>query len=301
MREKKDMEFGKTPLLNDVDWSLPADDPLSLEFLGRRPAAGETQIRLGTPAWGHKEWVGKIYPPGTKAIDYLSFYAKNFATIELNTTHYRIPTAEQVRTWVSKVPESFLFCPKIPQSISHSAGGLTDAAELRRWLESIAHFGPHLGPCFLQLPPTFSDVRKAELFHFLKSWPDDLPLSLELRHPCWFEEGRVRPALTRYLQSRGIGLVITDVAGRRDVLHTSISADFVLLRFIGNNLHESDFTRCQAWSERLAQWSRRGLKEIFFFVHEPDDVSAPEMANQVIRDLNDTTGAGLPPLQWVSC
>lgn len=288
------MKFGKLQDLRQVDWSLPEDDPAGAAFLAGRGGGG-LRIFFGAPAWGHPAWLGKIYPPGTKRADYLAHYARYFTCIELNTTHYRIPSVEQVGKWVAQVPAGFQFCPKIFQGLSHTRGGLADAELLHSWFAALAAFGGNLGPSFLQLPPHFDYGLKGELFAFLRSWPDEFPLALEFRHPSWFAEGgRILPALTQYLQSRGIGLVITDVAGRRDVLHTSISAEFALVRFVGNELHPTDFPRAQAWAERFARWEKLGLRRLFLFVHEPDDVSVPEMTEFFLRELSARGGWEFP-------
>ena len=281
------MEFGKlhdVSLLDLNDWHLPAEDVLVPSFLKAFDRT-ETQLFIGAPAWSHKEWIGKIYPAKTKSTDYLFHYSRYFNTIELNTTHYRIPTPEQTQKWIEKVPENFVFCPKVFQGISHDYAGLTDLDLLRSWFDFLNNLRNHCGPSFLQLPPHFDYNKKAVLFKFLQLWPDHYRLALEFRHPSWFQDGVIIPALTRYLQSRNIGLVITDVAGRRDVLHSSISAPFTLIRFIGNELHSTDYIRAQKWNERLNHWSQQGLQEVFFFVHQPDDISIPEMT-EYLKNLS---------------
>jgi uncharacterized protein YecE (DUF72 family) len=291
------MEFGKLEHIEHVNWDLPKEDPLTAPYLNSfKTEHHATQFYIGAPAWGRKEWIGSIYPPKTPQSEFLFHYSRNFNTIELNTTHYRIPTPENVKLWVSKVPADFIFLPKIPQLISHEPGGLRDMDLLSTWIESIDLFGSNLGPCFLQLPPTFSYAFKSELFQFLKSWPNYYELTIELRHPSWFENGHVLAPLVEYLQGRKIGLVITDVAGRRDVLHCSVSAPFSMLRFIGNSLHPSDFLRAELWSQRLALWQKQGLKKFFFIVHQPDDIKTPEMADWVIGNLNKVCKASLTAL-----
>lgn len=287
------MEFGKISNLEPVDWTMPAAE------ISFRPAGDPPRVLLGTPAWGHREWVGKIYPPKTPASDYLRHYSRSFSTIELNTTHYRIPDEKLVSRWLAMVPEEFLFCPKVYQGLSHGPGGLVDRGLKDEWLRSLDFFGAHLGPSFLQLPPNFDYARKAELFHFLRDWPDSKPLALEFRHPSWFTPERaILPALGRYLRERSMGLVITDVAGRRDLLHGSVTAPFALVRFIGNSLHPTDFSRLADWAERLKLWREAGVERIFFFVHQPDDLLAPEMAESAIGVFNAALRAGLAPLAW---
>lgn len=291
------MEFGKLANIDKVDWSLSPDSPLSLHYLENLPNQKSLEFRIGAPLWGTQEWVGLIYPPGTKRGDFLYHYSRNFNTIELNTTHYRIPTAAQTEQWISQVPENFLFCPKVLQAISHE--GLLDQILLKSWWDFLSVLKPRLGPSFLQFPPNFSYQHKGLLHRFLQAWPRDFDLALEFRHPSWFQDGQILPALTEHLQKLGIGLVITDVAGRRDVTHASISAPYSMLRFIGNNLHPSDLTRAQAWAEKIKVWGEHGLQKMFVFVHEPEDLPVIEMTQKMIQELNERSGAELRPLQGV--
>lgn len=279
------MEFGKLPNVDTINWKLPDDDKSSLEFLNKQNQQSQLKVYFGAPAWSHKEWIGKLYPPKTKSTEFLYHYSRNFGCIELNTSHYRIPTPEQTQKWLVQVPAEFVFCPKVFQGISHERGGLLNGSLHSEWFEFLASLSTHLGPSFMQLPPYFDYSMKAQLFHFLQSWPREYELALEFRHPTWFENGRILPALTQYLQSKRIGLVITDVAGRRDVLHTSISADFSMLRFIGNSLHPSDYTRAQDWIARLKVWQKAGLQRVYFFVHEPDDLLSPEMTDYFYKQM----------------
>lgn len=257
-----------------------------MRFLRANPSRDRRlDIKIGAPAWGRKEWVGKIYPEKTPATQFLHWYSRYFSCVELNTTHYRIPSDHQVSTWKSLAAEGFIFCPKVYQGISHERTGLLDRSLLASWHHFVDALAEKAGPSFLQLPPYFDYSMKAQLFSFLKSWPDAHRLALEFRHPSWFENGKIIPALTSYLQTRGIGLVITDVAGRRDVLHTSISSDFVMLRFIGNNLHPSDQSRAQQWTDRFSKWQSAGLSALYLFVHEPDDLTTPEMTEIFLQHL----------------
>ena len=118
------MEFGKLPDISQVDFRLPADPPGNAEILRNFPVRNphfvipvgnlipnpQSPIRnpkvsgqvpqslyVGATGWSVKEWVGKIYPKGTKTTEYLRHYSRQFNTIELNTTHYRIPDSFTVQ------------------------------------------------------------------------------------------------------------------------------------------------------------------------------------------------------------
>lgn len=284
------MEFGKLESIEHIKWDLPPDTDQTVSYLQSLPRS-QTQWYLGTPSWGSRTWLGKIYPRQANTSQFLHHYSRAFNTIELNTTHYRIPDEELIKSWREEVPNGFLFCPKFPQLISHRPNGLQDKTTIKTWQNSLEQFGENLGVSWIQLPPYFDYSQRAILHRFLEQWPSELPLALELRHSSWFEKGAILPALVAYLQKRGIGLVITEVAGRQDVLHTSISAPFVLLRFIGNELHPSDFARAENWCERLNAWTRLGLQRVFLFAHQPDDIACPEFTEYLVELFNRRVNA----------
>ena len=83
-----------------------------------------------------------------------------------------------------------------------------------------------------------------------------------------------------------IGTVITDVSGRRDVLHNTLTTPNLTLRFVGNELHPTDYTRIDAWCDRLVAWLEMGLKNAYIFVHCGENKFAPELTKYWIDRLN---------------
>jgi uncharacterized protein YecE (DUF72 family) len=97
------------------------------------------------------------------------------------------------------------------------------------------------------------------------------------------------------LRESGIGTVITDSAGRRDCVHMKLTAPVAFIRFVGNNLHPTDYTRINAWAGRLKSWIDQGLREIYFIIHSPDELYAPELALYAVEELNRQCGTSLNP------
>lgn len=292
------MEFGKLDNIDSVNWTLPVDDPKNSSHLSDSSSTipADFKLYLGTPAWGAKSWIGKIYPPKTPPQEFLHHYSRNFTCIELNTTHYRIPDEKTVHDWQSQVPANFKFCPKVHKDISHARNGLVDKQMILHWLHFLDNIRDHLGPSFIQLHEMFAYKDKMLLFQFLENWPAEFKLTLELRHPSWFQSGAILPALGDYLHRKNIGLVITDVAGRRDVLHSTLSADWSLIRLIGNNLHSSDELRLQSWSKRLSQWRELGLKEAYLFLHQPDDIMTIEFSEMAFEIFKQAGFSDIPKI-----
>lgn len=281
------MKFGKASDLTGIDFRLPEADERSLAVLGQLPPLPQLPTLLGSTAWGCKEWVGKIYPRGTKPTYFLDAYQRSFDTIELNTTHYRTPTAETVMRWREQVAENkgFQFCPKWPQSISHYSGLNPDDPRIREFLTALSHFGPTLGWSWIQLPEHFGPEKLRAIEAFCSVLPRGIRLAWEFRHPDWFADGQLIAPIRDLLEALGMAAIITDVAGRRDVCHASLTAPVAIVRWVGNALHPTDAARIEAWAERLAQWQQQGLQQAILFIHQPDEILAPEATDLFVKAL----------------
>jgi uncharacterized protein YecE (DUF72 family) len=291
------MKFGKLADIENVDFRLPPDAPSNASILAGNPhQTRPTHLYLGCTGWSMKEWVGSVYPKGAKTKDFLRHYSHQFNTIELNTTHYRIPDATTIQRWYQESAEDFRFCPKVPQSISHSKQLGLGTDLIPTFCHSVAGLEEKLGCCFIQLPPYFKTDQIPLLEKFLKAFSSDIPLAVELRHESWFETEEVIVGWLQMLNGFGVSAVITDVAGRRDVLHMGISSSIAMIRFVGNGLHPSDYRRADEWVQRLKSWSGPGLHEVYLFPHEPDNILAPQMATyfhqQIVRHLPEAAIRG---------
>jgi uncharacterized protein YecE (DUF72 family) len=281
------MDFGKVSYaeLDLVDFSLPPEPAENSRVLpGKRTS--DPAVYVGCPRWGVKEWVGKLYPKGTKDAHFLDEYVKQFNCIELNSTFYNLYDEAAIAKWTEKAGDhKFKFCPKVFQGISHE-GSLTEKASLMHAFEkSMAAFDNHLGPAFLQLNDGFGPQRKKDLQYFVHTLPTALQLFVEVRHPGWFVTAELE-WLADMLHAVNKGIVITDTAGRRDVCHMRLSMPKAMVRFVANNLHPTDYTRINAWIERMAHWMDAGLEELYFFVHMANEKHSPELAGYLIDGLN---------------
>ncbi|RMG79927.1 MAG: DUF72 domain-containing protein, partial [Bacteroidetes bacterium] len=209
------MEFGKLEDLTGVDFRLPDDPPFNrATFDNLFTDKNLPRVYVGATGWAMKEWVGTVYPPGAKTRDFLYHYARQFNTIELNTTHYRVPDVPTIERWRRLTPPDFRFCPKLPQTVSHSRFLGKGTEILREFCAAVAGLEERLGCCFIQLPPWFEPERLPVLAAFLEGFPPEIPLAVEVRHPDWFNDpARLRDFLD-CLQTQGATAVLTDVAGR---------------------------------------------------------------------------------------
>lgn len=289
------MEFGRVTEneLVTIDFSLPAEPISNKVILASKPAKNP-KVYVGCAKWGRPEWVGKIYPPKTKEKDFLQHYVEHYNCIELNATHYKVYGEVGIRKWAEKAKgKDFLFCPKMYQGVTHRGSLKGKDFLTNEFFRGIVAFQEKLGPIFVQVSDTFSPKRKAELFDYLSSLPKDLQFFLEVRHPDWFGKEKEREDMFNFLRDNNMGAVITDTAGRRDCAHMNLTISKAFIRYVGNSLHPSDYTRTDVWIERMKYWLENGLEELYFFMHMHDEATSPELTVYLVDKMNKECGLNL--------
>ncbi len=287
------MNFGRIKELDSINYTLPQNHIGNEKVLGNIKCI-KPKVYVGGVLWSDEAFVGTIYPNWAKAINYSKYYTRQFNTIELNSTHYRIPEIQKIQKWYEQSPPDFRFCPKIPQAISYSRNLSETIYYLNEFHNAIKAFQDKLGMCFLQLPPHFAPNRLNELLDFLDNSPIR-NLAIELRHPEWFTEKLALNVLSNYLYKNNMTLVLTDTPTRRDVLHMRLTNKTALIRFNANDKHESDYKRINEWIERLYTWMQLGLETIYFFIHTPNQINMPELVTYFIQQLKKECGITLTP------
>ena len=216
----------------------------------------------------------------------MTYYSRQFNSIEMNSVFYNMPKAEQVVKWKDKTPEGFKFFPKITQSISHMRR-LDNVEELTEiYCDAISHFEEKLGMCFLQLHENFGVKNFDRLKAFVADFPKAIPLAVEVRSKDWFSDKKVWNEYCEFLQAHNTANVIVDTAGRRDMMHMRLTTPAAFSRFVGCNVDEIDYRRIDDWIERIVQWKDLGLKQLYYFVHQNVEKSSPLFSAYLIEKLN---------------
>jgi uncharacterized protein YecE (DUF72 family) len=251
-------------------------------------------ILIGTQGWNYAAWVGPFYPPGTRATDFLSTYAKAFRAVEVDSTFYAIPDVRAVRAWNERTPPEFTFALKMPREVTHDLR-LRNADDLvRDFLDRARELGPKLGPILLQMGPDFAPDEIAAIERFVPSLPRDLCFALEVRQSSWMRSD-VLPRLLEVLSQYGIALALSDGRWiRRETmldLAQRPTADFLYVRWMGPDRDITDYSRIQfdrseeirAWSEVLK--SAASTKEIYGFFNNHFAGHSPASAREMQRRL----------------
>ncbi|BBM85741.1 DUF72 domain-containing protein [Candidatus Uabimicrobium amorphum] len=290
------MDFGKVENIAKIDFAMPQDHPDNIKLFNSLAKGQQPKIYIGCPAWADKSFVDKIYPAKAKNNEYLTYYSKNFSTIEFNSTYYAIPKSETILGWKEKALPGFKFCPKVPSEISHDKQMMHAEKTTQIFSETISLWEEYLGVCFLVLPPSFAPNRSNILVNYIANFP--LPLAIEFRHPQWFENNATSRNTFQELQNNNVATVITDVAGRRDVLHQRVTSNTAVIRFVGNDLHTTDYQRLDDWVKRLDDWTKNGIDNVYFFMHQHQSALAIDAAIYFVNKLREVCNinAKLPQL-----
>ncbi|MFY0686077.1 MAG: DUF72 domain-containing protein [Cyclobacteriaceae bacterium] len=287
------MKFG-TPedlsVLSKLDLSLPPDHPDNSAL-----QSGEAfNVYIGCSAWGLDEWVGDVFPEGTKKKDYLTEYIRRFQVVELNSTFYNIKKAN-MQSWAEKAKDApFKYCPKFSRRISHIKRLKEEVFELADYfVEMCLGFGDNLGMTFLQMPENFGSKWFERLHDFIKHLPKDFPVAVELRNEDWYE-GEVFDETFTMLKDYNKTAVITDTALNRKIIHQRLTNDKVFVRFAGYEDHPSNLTRLDEWALKLKAWKELGVSEVYFFSKQEDESYAPKFADHMIKAVNQSCGTQIP-------
>jgi uncharacterized protein YecE (DUF72 family) len=130
-------------------------------------------IKVGTSGWSYPSWRPGFYPEGLQPAEFLSFYAERFDTVELNSTGYRLPSADQFRRWAGAVPDGFEFAVKF---------SLTRLDRVTTFLERVLSLGDRLGPVRVVYEGPRDD---GTLSFVLGSVPADVRLAWDFRDESW--------------------------------------------------------------------------------------------------------------------
>jgi uncharacterized protein YecE (DUF72 family) len=130
-------------------------------------------IKIGTSGWSYPSWRPGFYPDGMQPGDFLAFYAERFDTVELNSTGYRLPSADQFRRWADAVPDGFEFAVKF---------SLTRLDRVTTFVERAFALGDRLGPVRV----VYQGPRDDGTLSFVQgSVPEEVRLAWDFRHDSW--------------------------------------------------------------------------------------------------------------------
>jgi uncharacterized protein YecE (DUF72 family) len=186
----------------------------------------EPFVRIGCSGWQYRHWRGAFYPHDLPQARWLEYYVRQFDTVEINNSFYRLPEGTTFASWRQRAPSRFLFAVKASRYLTHMRKLKDPREPLELFLDRAAHLGPRLGPLLYQLPPGWKRDA-ARLGTFVDALPRRHLHAIEFRDPSWYADD-----VLRLLERRHVTLCLHDMtgsaSGRRRV------GGFVYVRFHGS-------------------------------------------------------------------
>jgi uncharacterized protein YecE (DUF72 family) len=247
-------------------------------------------ILTGSASWTDKSLIacGRFYPPDARTAESrLRFYATQFPLVEVDSSFYGMPTAQNARLWVERTPAEFTFNVKafrlftghaaqpqvlhrdIQQALGPGAPRSLRLHDLprelqdelwRRFIEAIAPLraAGKLGAVLFQFSPSVrrSPVGRAVVEEAVSRMPSHL-LSVEFRHRTWFEDAHADETLA---WQRELGVVHTVVDSPRGFANTvpciweATHPALALVRLHGRNAQTWNITHAASSASRFNYW-----------------------------------------------
>ena len=222
-----------------------------------------TLIRLGTSTWTYEGWQGQVYHRGyaksTFARECLGEYCQYqyqdeplFRTVENDSTFYRPPTANQLRHYLTQIPEDFEMCFKvweeitIPSYAKQPRYGTKAGQPNARFLDAKlfnelvltpyreAKFESHAGPFLFEFQRhgMSTDEFCSRLDTFFGQLPKDFQYATEIRNA-----GLIGAEYQKVLETHGVAHVynhwsyMPSLAEQHKLMET-FTAPFTVLRLL---------------------------------------------------------------------
>lgn len=217
----------------------------------------DSPIHIGTSGWSYKHWKELYYPKTVRAAHWLSYYAADFDSTEINGSFYRLPSVETVLRWTEQVPRDFTFCPKMSRYLTHMKKLKDPEEPLERFFGVFEHMKGRMGPVLIQLPPMlrFSYDLADAFYSLLRNRYHAYEFVMEVRHDTWLHDDSLT-LMTRY----NIGLVISHSANEFPYVEL-ITAKNIYVRFHGpERLYASDYgdEQLAKFAEKFRGWMQDG-------------------------------------------
>lgn len=230
-------------------------------------------LRVGTSGFSYPGWAPAFYLTGTRGEAMLPAYATRLSTVELSTSYYRQPSADQAAAWASRTPPAFRFCVKLLRTgvlRAYSA----NPTETLAWLTApLAAFGSRLGAALVRIP---ADRRRddARLAALLAAWPRAVPLALELQDATWHVD-----EVFAIVGAAGAVVVCTETDDA-PYPPLTVSGPFVYLRLRRERYGTADL---DAWAARLEPFLADGRDAFVFFRHDAHGATPAHAASLAAR------------------
>lgn len=248
-------------------------------------------FHIGTQGWSYPDWTGPFYPEGTPSSQYLTFYAKAFSAVEVDSTFYAVPPASHFLGWHDRTPDSFRFALKLPGELTHELRLRGGDDVLKTFCKRAELLEDKLGAILVQLPPDFTPADRSALEAFLKHLPTGLQFAVEFRHREWLVERTYQT-----LRAAGVAHALSDGPWieRERVMAAAArpTAEISYFRWLGDRPQLADYAQTRfersveimSWAKVLKELSGQ-VREIYGFFNNHYEGHSPASARRLLERL----------------
>jgi len=231
-------------------------------------------IRIGCSGWQYRHWRSNFYPADLPQRAWLEYYARQFDTVEVNNSFYKLPAKGLLAGWRTRTPARFLFAVKASRYLTHMKKLKEPRDPLRKLFSRANELRRKRGPVLYQLPRQLQK-NIDRLKEFLDALPDPrrVKQTIEFRHPSWYAD-----EVLRLLHEARVALCLHDMTG-------SAPPRVALGPFIYVRFHGASAKYAGAYSSaqlgEWAQWIVGCRKPAFVYFNNDVGGQAPKDARQL--------------------
>lgn len=230
-------------------------------------------VLVGTSGWQYRDWRYRYYAKGVAQNRWFEQIMRDFRTVELNVTFYRLPKATVFTGWYDRSPADAIITVKASRYLTHVKRLKDPRPSVAMLLERAAPLRDKLGPVLVQLPPDLQ-VDVAALDETLRAFPPAVRVAVEPRHESWWTDD-VRSCL----EAHGAALCWADRKGAITPLWRT--ADWGYLRFHEGGDDPWPFytdDELSAWATTLADVFPAESEDVYVYFNNDPGCAAVDNA-----------------------
>ena len=236
-------------------------------------------INVGSNCWNQQALHEVFYTQGCERSSWLEHYASVFNHVEINESFYKLPSREQILTWLQATPDDFQLTLTAPRTISHYKKLKNCETQLTQMFTRLNGMEDRIHSILFCLPQHWR-VNLRRLSEFLERLSSAFRYVIEPGDNSWLNDD-----VFAVLKRHNIALCLRGETWARRSLATT--ADFVYVKLTSNPSSATGRYHprtLRGWAFKAKGLQREG-KRVTFSFSGADPVAATKNAIQLRNQL----------------